>query len=562
MTRPKQLLLILILGMLGVGWRVTGIEAASTRASQIVHADFDGDGFDDLAVGAPGEDDPNPATAEDAGMVHVVYGGPSGLNPADNEVLHQGLAQVKEQAEPQDMFASAMAAGDFDDDGFDDLAVGVPGETVGIHTGAGAVHVFYGSSDGLRDSGTLDVRDRVFTQNTRFVPDKAESAESCDNDDPPNCRRTGDAFGRSLAAADLDKDGFDDLAVGVPFESIGRQRFAGAINVLYGRGIGLIGGGSRFFHEDSPGVAGITEDEELFGHHLVAGRFGMDRAADLAVGIPFEDRAGNPDTGAVHVFYGDASDGITASGDRVLHQGTPGVPGDGLQGDDLTGWVLAAGDFDGNGFDELAVGAPGEGVAGANGAGAVIVFQGRAGGFGAAGSFWHQGSTGIQEVPEGRDSFGSSLAAGNFGGTGRADLAIGVPDEEVSGMASAGAVAILYGSAVGLTASGNVLFHQDFGGINDAAEEDDRFGQSLAVGDFNDTGTIDLAVGIPQEDIGTTEGGAFAALYGSPTGLTDINDQFIAQTSVGGVAESGDEFGVFFLPACNDPDSRGGIVRP
>src|SRR6476646_9034538 len=66
-----------------------------------------------------------------------------------------------------DAFGSAMASGDFDDDGFADLAVGVPGEKVGTHPGAGSVHVFYGSRGGLvMAAGT----DQIFDQSTSGVP--------------------------------------------------------------------------------------------------------------------------------------------------------------------------------------------------------------------------------------------------------------------------------------------------------------------------------------------------------------------------------------------------------
>jgi FG-GAP repeat len=71
--------------------------------------------------------------------------------------------------------------------------------------------------------------------------------------------------------ADFNGDGFDDLAVGAPFEDLGGVRGAGAVNVLYGSATGLTGGGSQLFTQDSPGVPGAVEDNDLFGGALATG---------------------------------------------------------------------------------------------------------------------------------------------------------------------------------------------------------------------------------------------------------------------------------------------------
>src|SRR4051794_4697788 len=115
--------------------------------------DFNHDGFDDLAVGVPGEDI---GTVADAGAVNVIYGGggisvlnPGGLKSAGNRVFSQDTPGVEGVAEKGDRFGSALAWGDFNHDGFDDLAVGVPGEDIGTVVNAGAVNVLFGSASGL-----------------------------------------------------------------------------------------------------------------------------------------------------------------------------------------------------------------------------------------------------------------------------------------------------------------------------------------------------------------------------------------------------------------------------
>src|SRR5262245_57220571 len=87
----------------------------------------------------------------------------------------------------------------------------------------------------------------------------------------------------------------------------------------------------------------------------------------------------------------------------------------------------------------------------------------------------------------------------DFNNDGYADLAIGVPFEDVGTVVDAGAVNVLYGGAAGLTGAGSQFFTQNSGGLSSTPEPDDRFGTWLATGDFNDDGFGDLAIGVPRE---------------------------------------------------------------
>jgi hypothetical protein len=113
-----------------------------------VAADFNHDGIADLAVGVSGENDI-------AGAVNVLYGAGSGLSGTGGQVFFQ----VGGTAEFRDRFGSAQAAGDFNGDGFADLAAGASGEDVGSIADAGAVSVLPGSAGGLTATGG-----RLFTQ--------------------------------------------------------------------------------------------------------------------------------------------------------------------------------------------------------------------------------------------------------------------------------------------------------------------------------------------------------------------------------------------------------------
>ena len=421
--------------------------------------------------------------------------------------------------EASDEFGRSLATGDFDHDGYADLAVAAPAEDVGGVFDAGAVNVLYGSAGGLTGAGS-----QYFTQDTPGVGSSAEQS---------------DLFGAELTAGDFNHDGSADLAIGVHFEDVGSVFNAGGVNVLYGGAGGLSRTGSQFFTQDTPGVPSSAEDLDNFGWALAAGDFDHDGYTDLAIGALEDDGAG-----AVTVLYGSTA-GLTSAGSQRFTQDTPGV-GSTAEGGDVFGAALTAGDFNGDGFVDLAVGASLEEVGGVPAAGAVNVLYGSAEGLTGTGSqYFTQNSPGVGSSAE-RDAFGDALAAGDFDRDGFADLAVGAPAEAVGGGFEVGAVNVLYGSAEGLTGTGSQFFTQDSPGVGSSAEGSDRFGSALATADFNLDGFADLAVGAPGEEIGVAfDAGAVNVLYGSAGGLTGTGSQFFTQNTggVGSSAEEEDFFG-------------------
>ena len=241
--------------------------------------------------------------------------------------------------------------------------------------------------------------------------------------------------------------------------------------------------------------------------------------------------------GAVNVLYGSAT-GLTGTGSQLFSQDTPGVPGN-AEVDDGFGFALATGDFNGDTFADLAVGAPGEGVGTAGAAGAVNVLYGSATGLSGTGS---QLFTQVGGAAEAGDEFGASLAAGDFNSDTFADLAAGAPREGLLSNNQHGAFSVLPGSANGLTGTGGQLFTQGTPGVPGNFEVGDEFGSALASGDFNGDTFADVAAGTPFEEVGgAADAGAVNVLYGSATGLTGTGSQLFTQ--VGGAVEAGDEFG-------------------
>jgi hypothetical protein len=322
--------------------------------------------------------------------VNVLYGSLGGLTAAGNQVWSQDSSGIEGVAEPGNAFGGELAVGDFNNDGVDDLAIGVPREDIGSLSSTGAVNVLYGSVDGLTATGN-----QVWDQDSPGIAGAAEQ---------------GDNFGAALAVGDFNNDSFDDLAIGVLGEAIGGLSSAGAVNVLYGSFGGLTAAGNQIWHQDQPGIQGVAEAGDNFGSALAVGDFNNDSFDDLAIGVRNEDIGSNANAGAVNVLYG-SSGGLTATENQVWHQDSSDIAGVAEPGDAF-GWALAVGAFNTGGFDDLAIGVLGEDIGSNADAGAVNVLYGSSGGLTAAGNqVWSQDSSGIEGVAEPGDMVGWALAA-------------------------------------------------------------------------------------------------------------------------------------------------------
>ncbi len=502
----------------GRPWRPR-LELLEARRLLSVWADFDGDGYDDLAVGVPFED---VSTEADGGTVNVIYGSSQGLNISGNHAMNQGVLNA-DPLEDGDRFGTSLAAGDFNNDGYADLAVGIPYEDVGAIVDAGAVHIILGSPNGLINSGN-----KIWHQDKNRVRDIAEA---------------GDRFGYALAAGDYNGDNYVDLAIGIPFEDVGAIENAGAVYTLYGGPSGLLPQGN-LYHQDTPNVEGAAEANDYFGITLAAGRFDAGVYDDLAIGVWGEAIGTASNAGAVNVLYGSAG-GITAANDQVWHQDVAGIAGV-SEVEDQFGYALAAGDFNADSYQDLAIGAPGETVGAIVYAGAVNILNGSVTGLTVSGNeLFTQDSTNVPDAAEFADLFGASLAAADFSGDGDDDLIIGIPLEDYSSVADAGEVIVMYGGASTFGQLNTFFLQSDLTGSTASNEAQDFFGDSLATGDFDNDGRADLAIGTPGEDINVAGQGAVWAMYGDPSGLSTAGNQFWHQ-DIAGIMDSGeldDNFG-------------------
>lgn len=249
--------------------RLGANEAGDKFAGAMATGDFNGDGLDDLAVGAQGE---SPGSDSQSGIIFVYQGTDAiGLKPwrAYAQASRKPNGYSLGLNEKDDQFGHSLTSGDFDGDGYDDLAVGAPGESPGNDPKSGYVFLFKGSADGLIPWASIG----------------QDSATA--NGYSIGVNEDGDRFGHSLTSGDFNADGFDDLAIGAPGKSLGEDPKTGAVFLFNGSLTGLTAFGSLApsgFNNNN-----VKDNHLSFGTSLAAGDFNTDGYVDLAVGAIGED---------------------------------------------------------------------------------------------------------------------------------------------------------------------------------------------------------------------------------------------------------------------------------
>ena len=304
-----------------------------------------------------------------------------------------------------------------------------------------------------------------------------------------------------VAYGDFDGDGVQDRASGDQTYSSWRGRVA----VVYGGTDGT----SEYWNGASSG--------DLYGAALAAGDIDGDGYDDLIVGAPSDDHSGDYNAGSIQVLYG-TSTGLTSVGTQIIHQDTPGIAG-GAEPYDYFGDRLEVGDFDADGFGDVAVGVPREAIGSSSDSGAVQIIYGAAGGLSTQDDMWYQGSGGVNGARESWDRFGDTLAVGKLDDDAFDDLAIGIPAEHIGSVADAGMVYVMYGTTTGLETAGDFSFSQNTSGAAGTQQAYDRLGDRFWISDRDGDGNQDLTALVPGDGCGAGSKG-FQVVYGTAGGLS------------------------------------------
>jgi len=543
--------------------------------------DVNGDGFDDIIIGAPNHD----AIASNAGRAYIFYGGAIVNNVPDVILIAENVING--------YFGHSVAGiGDFNGDGFDDVAVGAPGTDFG-GTDVGTIYIFLGGNPmngnynflsdgslagerlGSSISGAGDVNGDGYADLIAGAPNNSSSTGLANiyygsaAPSPylaPDLILTGqttfDYFGYSVSTSgDVNGDGYSDVIVGAYGNDAGGTDFGSAF-IYYG--------GSPMNNIADVILTGEAADDR-FGYSVsIAGDVNDDGYSDVIIGAYGND-AGGSNAGRAYIYFG-----------GPIITNTPDVIFTGLTAGDLFGFsVSSAGDVNGDGYDDLIVGAPGNDAGGSvagrayiyfgsenmdsmvdviltgaaagdnfgfsvstagdvNGDGYSDVIVGAhlnsAGGMNAGRAYLYLNSLTGYDIPDefftgaaAGDNLGISVStAGDVNGDGFDDIIVGAPNNDAGGN-NAGRAYIYFGGPM-LSNFPNVILT--------GAAAFDYFGRSVSTaGDVNGDGYDDIIVGAPNNDAGGTNAGRAYIYYGGP-GMNNIADVILTG------AAAGDNFGV------------------
>jgi Ca2+-binding RTX toxin-like protein len=487
------------------GFVINGIDERDRLGISVSGAgDINGDGIDDLIIGASGAD---PNGNSRAGETYVVFGQSGGFDASFNlSQLNGSNGFVLNGIDPGDgLGRSVSGAGDINGDGINDLMIGAPGASSNgsFRAGSGETYLVFGKQGGFDADFNLSELDG----SNGFVLNAFDAGDD-----------SGLDVGFSVSGAgDINGDGFDDLIIGAPNRGPWLD-FTGESYIVFGKSGGFdanlnlsqLNGSNGFI------INGINEYDVLGESVSGAGDINGDGFDDLIIGAPKADPNGNSWAGESYIVFG-SSEGFDANLNLSELNGSNGFVFRGMNEGDLLGIsVSGAGDINGDGIDDLIIGAP-QGVnyyedyRGKS----YIVFGSQEGFNASLNPSELNGSNGFIINGDVFESLGESVSgAGDINGDGIDDLIIGTLADESY---------IVFGSQEGFDAS---LNPSELNGSNGFIINGSGFGFYSRVsdaGDINGDGIDDLIISAPDEPNWRMPQGETYVVFGNAPPELDLN---------------------------------------
>ncbi|WP_295627369.1 FG-GAP-like repeat-containing protein, partial [uncultured Nitrosomonas sp.] len=462
------------------GFRLDGVKGDDYSGYSVSSAgDVNGDGFDDVIIGAP-RADPN---GQNSGSSYVVFGKASEFDATMNLSDINGSNGFRLDGVASYDYSGKLVstAGDVNGDGFDDLLIDVPGDDSNGQN-SGSSYVVFGKASGF--DATMGLSD--LDGDNGFRLDGMASF---------------DLLGKSVSTAgDVNGDGFDDLLIGDPNADPNGRFSSGSSYVVFGKASGF---DATINLSDLDGSNGFRLDGDKAGESLGlsvsgAGDVNGDGFGDVIIG-------GNSEN---YVFFGKAS-GFDATMDLSDLDGINGFRLDGMASFDLLGKsVSTAGDVNGDGFDDLLIGDPNADPNGRFSSGSSYVVFGKASGFDATINLSDlDGSNGFRlDGDKAGESLGLSVSgAGDVNGDGFGDVIIGGNSENY----------VFFGKASGFDATMNLAdLNSSSGFYLEGMPIRDRSASVSDAGDVNGDGLADLIVGAYGADPNGNDSGSSYIIFG------------------------------------------------
>ncbi|MEH6523688.1 beta strand repeat-containing protein, partial [Sulfitobacter sp.] len=496
------------------GFRIDGIDAYDYSGRSVSSAgDVNGDGIDDLIIGAF-RADPNGTSS--AGESYVVFGDTGGFSSSlslsaldgSNGFRIDGIDASDNSGQ------SVSSAGDVNGDGIDDLIIGAQYADPNGSSNAGESYVVFGGTGGFGSSLSLSALDGT----NGFRIDGIDA---------------GDLSGWSVSSAgDVNGDGIDDLIIGARFAYSNGASLAGESYVVFGSAGGFSSNLSLSALDGTNGfrIGGIDAYDRSGYSVASAGDVNGDGIDDVIIGAQYADPNGSSNAGESYVVFG-STGGFGPSLSLSALDGTNGFRIDGIDTDDSSGYsVASAGDVNGDGIDDLIIGAFRAEPNGAFRAGESYVVFGGSGSFSSSLSLSAlDGTNGfrIDGIDAGDLSGLSVSSAGDVNGDGIDDLIIGAFRAEPNGASRAGESYVVFGSTAAFTSSLSLSALDGTNGFQiDGIDAADYSGRSVsAAGDVNGDGIDDLIIGAERGDPnGNTSAGESYVIFGENAAAEAADD--------------------------------------